>query len=157
MRRKDRQLTEISDILNVAKQCKICRLAMMDEQGLYLVPMNFGYTYEQGMLQLYFHSAAEGRKIDALKKTPRVCFEMDCDAAVYAKDEHNPCTYSCRFLSIIGNGMVEFILDHEKKAQALNTIMQHQTGRSFSFSEEMTKCVAVFKVTSSDFCAKRHE
>ena len=31
----------------------------------YIVPLNFGYTYEEDVLKLYFHSAGEGRKVDA--------------------------------------------------------------------------------------------
>ena len=104
MRRKDRELTELADILQVIEQCRICRLAMSDAEGLYLVPMHFGYAYADGRLELYFHSAREGRKIDALRANPQVCFEMDCDMQVYAGNPEIPCTYSSRFLSVIGNG-----------------------------------------------------
>ena len=45
MRRKDRELTELGEILQVVERCKVCRLAMADAAGLYLVPMNFGYAY----------------------------------------------------------------------------------------------------------------
>lgn len=63
MRRKDRELTELGEILQVVERCKVCRLAMADAAGLYLVPMNFGYAYVEGRLELYFHSAREGRKV----------------------------------------------------------------------------------------------
>lgn len=157
MRRKDRELTELGEILQVVERCKVCRLAMADAAGLYLVPMNFGYAYVEGRLELYFHSAREGRKVAALRAAPQVCFEMDCDAEVYAQNAEIPCTYSCRFLSVIGNGTAEFLEEPAQKAAALEAILRHQTGRSFAFREAMTQNVAVFRVVAHEFSGKRHE
>lgn len=47
-------------------------MAVHDEEGMYIVPLNFGYTYEEDVLKLYFHSAGEGRKVDALAADPKV-------------------------------------------------------------------------------------
>ena len=54
-------------------------MAVHDEEGMYIVPLNFGYTYEEDVLKLYFHSAGEGRKVDALAADPKVAIEMDTD------------------------------------------------------------------------------
>ena len=54
-------------------------MAVHDEEGMYIVPLNFGYTYEDDVLKLYFHSAGEGRKVDALAADPKVAIEMDTD------------------------------------------------------------------------------
>ena len=59
MRRKDREITDIEEIRDIIEKCKVCRLAMQDEEGLYLVPLNFGYEFEEESLALYFHSAKE--------------------------------------------------------------------------------------------------
>lgn len=71
MRRKDREVTCEADKLAILDECKVCRVALQDEQGLYIVPMNFGYQYESDRLTLYFHSAKSGRKITALQKKRR--------------------------------------------------------------------------------------
>lgn len=44
------------------------RLAMTDGLNPYIIPLNYGYTYEDGKLVIYFHCAKEGRKLDILKK-----------------------------------------------------------------------------------------
>ena len=41
MRRKDREITDIEEIRDIIEKCKVCRLAMQDEEGLYLVPFKF--------------------------------------------------------------------------------------------------------------------
>ena len=86
MRRKDREVVDQKEIMRIIDKCKVCRIAMQDKAGLYIVPMNFGYTYEDSQLVLFFHSAKEGRKISALKENRNVCFEMDCEHQLITAD-----------------------------------------------------------------------
>ena len=154
MRRKDREITEMDEMLKILDQCKVCRVAMQDREGLYIVPLNFGYTFENSKLVLYFHSAKEGRKISALKVNNSVCFEMDCEHSLITAD--TACDYGYYFKSIIGNGKAEFIEDTEEKKKALTTLMKHQTGKDFTFDDKMTGIVTVFKITSLNFTGKDH-
>ena len=78
MRRKEREITDTHQLQQILEECKVCRVAMQDKDGLYLVPLNFGYQYQDGKLTLYLHSSKEGRKISALSQNSSVCFEMDC-------------------------------------------------------------------------------
>ena len=42
MRRHDREITDSREILSIVNECKVIRLAMLDEQGLpYIIPLNF--------------------------------------------------------------------------------------------------------------------
>ncbi len=65
MRRKDREIVGLEGIESVIRKASICHLAMCDGKSPYVVPLCFGY--DDGVL--YFHSAGEGRKLDALEKT----------------------------------------------------------------------------------------
>lgn len=123
MRRKDREVNEINELLPIIDQCKTCRIAMQDNAGIYIVPLNFGYIYENNQLVLYFHSAKEGRKIYTLKENSNVCFEMDCEHRLITGD--TACKYSYSFKSIIGNGTAVFIDDAEEKKSALSILMKH--------------------------------
>ena len=42
MRRSEREITDPEKLRQILDACKVCRIAMQDEQGLYLVPLNFG-------------------------------------------------------------------------------------------------------------------
>lgn len=154
LRRKDREINETNELLQVIDQCKICRITMQDNEGLYIVPMNFGYIYENKQLVLYFHSAKEGRKISALKENSNVCFEMDCEHRLITGDK--ACKYSYSFKSIIGNGTAVFLDDAEEKKSALSILMKHQTGQEFSFDDGMMDSVSVFKVVAHQFTGKYH-
>ena len=61
----------------IIKMCKTCHVAMVEEGEAYVVPLSFGYRFiEGGLLELYFHSALEGKKLDILRKNNRICFDM---------------------------------------------------------------------------------
>lgn len=154
LRRKDREVAEIKELMEIIDQCKVCRIAMQDNDGLYIVPMNFGYTYENNKLVLFFHSAKEGRKITALKENSYICFEMDCEHRLITADA--ACGHSYSFKSIIGNGKAVFIDEVEEKKTALSALMKHQTGQDFSFDDNMANSVSVFKVIVHEFTGKYH-
>ena len=154
MRRKDKQVTGINEIKEIIKSCKTCHLAMIDEGIPYIVPLSFGYELSEKTLTLYFHSAAEGRKIDILNQNNNVCFEMCIEGEpIYAAQ--TPCESGYYYASIIGNGNVEFIEDEKEKCDALTRLMRHQANVDEAFSPEQTAGVSVFKVVSDDFTGKR--
>ena len=99
MRRRDRQITDPAAIADLLSRCKVCRIAVTDRQGPYIVPLNFGYQLsESGALTLYFHSAQTGRKLSALQAcTGPVAFEMDCACLLYTSTRRwPPCIWGSR-------------------------------------------------------------
>ncbi len=155
MRRKDRELSDFNEILAILDKCDVCRLAMVDNGKPYVVPLNFGCSEENGVITLYFHSAAEGRKIDILKIAPAVCVEMDCSHELITGEK--ACDFTMDFKSIIGSGKAEFIDSEEEKVFALTRIVQkYSDAVSFEFDENLLKRTTLFKVNVSDFTGKRH-
>ena len=115
--------------------------------------MNFAYSYEDGQLIIYLHSAKEGKKLDLLRKDDHVCFEMDYDhemiPAKYA------CAYNFRYASVVGRGHCEIITDVDEKIKALELLMKHQTGEDFVMEVKHTLAVEVLKITVEEFTGKR--
>ena len=153
MRRKDREVTEISDILSIIDSCKVCRIGMTDDQGIYIVPMNFGYEFVDNRLDIYVHCAKEGRKLSAIVVNPSVCVEMDCEHRL--TEDEVACEYGYRFASVIGNGKAHILKDIEEKKHGLSVLMRHQTGREFVFEDAQTKSVAVVRIKIEAFTGKR--
>ncbi len=79
MRRKDREITGIDEKLEIIAKCKVCRIGLSENNYPYIVPINYGYSFNDRKLALYFHCAPEGKKIDIIKKNNNACFEIDCD------------------------------------------------------------------------------
>ena len=63
MRRKDREITGRENIEPILQACKVCRVAMTGTDGWpYVIPMNFGYTWDEDGLTLYFHGGVKGQE-----------------------------------------------------------------------------------------------
>ena len=71
MRRSDRELKDMADIVAIAKRETVCTVAFHDESCPYLIPLNYGAEVEEGKLVLYFHGAKEGTKIDKIRENPQ--------------------------------------------------------------------------------------
>lgn len=154
MRRSEKQVKSIEEIMKVIDACEVCRLAMFDDEAPYIVPLNFGYEMDDELLRLYFHCATDGKKLDLIQKNGNVCFEMDCCHAL--KPGQAACSYSYKFASIIGKGKAELLSSYEEKCKALQSIMKQATKKDgFTFSEAMVNKVAVICVASSDFTCKQ--
>ena len=152
MRRSDREITELSEILSIIRDCKVIRLAMLDEEGLpYLIPLNFGYICEDGKLTFYCHSAREGRKLDLLRRDPRVAFEMDCRGAL--EEAEHACGYGYYYASVIGRATAE-LLEGEEKLLGLTALMRHMAGREDRFTPEQARGVEVIALRVQSLTAK---
>lgn len=125
---------------------------MMDGEGLYIVPLNFGYEYDGDKLTLYVHSAREGRKVRAFRHNAAIAFEMDTGHELV--EGNMACQTSYRYKSIIGNGSIHELDDNTEKASALNAMMEHLTGQTFEFNDKMVSAVAVFRIDVSQFSGK---
>lgn len=124
MRRKDREVTDIDEILDIMRRCNVCRIALNDSDGIpYIVPLNFGlWLGDDRSIRLVFHSASVGHKLDLVMKDDRAAFEMDCSHELVFIDEEAECTMA--YESVMGKGHVK-ILDDVEKTEALNILMDH--------------------------------
>ena len=42
MRRKDREIKDFNEIIEIIRKCDVCRIALHDGDFPYIVPLNFG-------------------------------------------------------------------------------------------------------------------
>lgn len=151
MRRSEREIKDLQEIKSIIEECKVMRIALKDDEGLYIVPVNFGYAYKNNKFEFYFHSSKKGRKIEALRLNPDVAFEMDCEHELVVADI--ACNYSYHFASVMGCGSVTF-LEGQEKLDSLSALMKHQTNQDFEFDERVAKSVEVCKITASELSVK---
>lgn len=153
MRRSDREITDINVILNIVDKAKILHLGLFDNKYPYVVPLHYGYKYEDECLVFYMHGARGGHKLDLIRKSPNVCIELECDVELVSGGD-DPCKYGATFASVIGRGNAVIVGDEKEKIKALELLMEMQTGQSFSIDEKMAASVEVIKVSIPDFTAK---
>lgn len=152
MTRREREITDLGQIVRILDECKVLHLGLVDGDEPYVVPMNYGYIMEEGKLTVYLHGAPAGYKLDLIKSNPKVFIEMECDLNPF--EGRLACQYGISYSSIMGRGQAVIVEDVEEKKKGLYILMKTQTGKDFEFDEKMVSVVSVIRIDISDYTAK---
>ena len=160
MRLFKREIKDDETMREILEDCDVVRLGGCDGEGMFIVPVNYGYEFEtdggKRKLRLYIHGAKEGRKAEAFAKDSSVAVEMDCRHEVITGDY--TCSYSYAYRSIMGNGTIRLLTEKEDQVHALTKIMEHMApGAEISFRPEMLEQTAVFCVDVQEFTGKERK
>jgi uncharacterized protein len=140
MRRSERGIGERGAIDEILRRATVVYLGLNDDGLPYVVPMNFGYDGQA----LYLHSAPEGRKLEILRRCPRVSFAVTVD------DEVVPgavgCQWSARYRSVLGEGDARFLTAREERVRALDTLLGKFALGPFAYDENVLARTAVIRV-----------
>ena len=109
MRRTDRQMTR-EECIPVLETATSGVLALSGDDGYpYALPIS--YVLAGG--RLYFHSAATGHKIDAVRRSDKASF------CVVAEDQVDPEHYTTHYRSVIAFGRIRVVEEPQEIRQAL--------------------------------------
>ena len=152
MTKREYQITDEAKLRQILDTAKVLRLGIAVDNTPYIVPLNYGYTMEDGRLVLYLHSAVKGNKLELLRRNPNVCFELDCGLEPF--EGRVACQYGLAYQSVSGRGRAVLVEDVEEKMEAMSILMKTQTGKDFTFNERLVRIVAVIRVDVSEYTAK---
>lgn len=145
MRRSDREITDKKLIEEFIAKEQILRVAFCDNGDIYIVPVNYGYSFESDKYVFYFHGAKAGRKYELSKLEPSVGFEIDGKYRLL--ESESACDFSAAFQSVIGTGTLQLVEDKEEKRRGLNAIMKQTTQKAeWDYEDKMMDAVAVFRL-----------
>jgi nitroimidazol reductase NimA-like FMN-containing flavoprotein (pyridoxamine 5'-phosphate oxidase superfamily) len=116
MRRKDKEITDPSILKKILKSAKYITIALSMNNQPYLVTLSHGYDENRNCI--YFHCAAEGKKIDYLKSNDTVWGTALLDYG-YSEGECNHL-----FASVHFHGRVAFISNPNEKRLALECMIR---------------------------------
>ena len=152
MTKRERQITDEAQIMDILDKGKVLHLGLAVDNEPYVVPMNYGYTHEDGKLVIYLHSAVRGKKLDMIRTNPKVFFEIDCDLVPF--ESELPCQYGLAYSSVMGKGIARIVDDVEEKKKAMSILMKTQTGKDFTFEDRLVSIVAVIRIDVEAYTAK---
>ena len=138
MRRFKQELPE-TEVLRILKEGKVGVWAVAgDEDYPYAVPVN--YVYHDGFI--YIHSAAQGHKIDAIRRNPK------CSLCIVDKYEVVPAEFTSYFRSVIAFGRAEFVDSEQEKIEALRLLCEKYSPGIEPTDEinKFLKVVAIIKI-----------
>lgn len=112
MRRFNQQLPAV-EAVRILRKGKYCVMAVSGDEGYpYAVPVNYVYDGTA----IFIHSAAQGHKIDALRRNPK------CTLCVVDKDDVIPEEFTSYFRSVIVFGKAHFVETTDEKIAALRLL-----------------------------------
>ncbi|PKM90053.1 MAG: pyridoxamine 5'-phosphate oxidase family protein [Firmicutes bacterium HGW-Firmicutes-12] len=150
MRRNDKEIKEMEVIERIIDKAQICRVAMCDNNQPYIVTMNFGYKSGN----FYFHSSREGKKIDILRKNGNICIQVDTDMELVTGVK--ACSWGMKYLSVVGQGEIEFIEEPKEKIEALDIIMEKYAGQEkFEYQESLLGEILIIKARITELTGKK--
>jgi len=165
MRRREKEIQNrevLEELLRSAPVCRIGLAPVPDSEGeerphadsLYagyplVVPVHFVHAGGR----IYIHSARQGRKIEMLRRNPKVCVEIDEFHGL--KPAQKACEYGTRFRSLIALGRARIVEDAGDKRRALQLLMEKYSGRSFDFSKREIDKVAIIEIRIEEVTGKQ--
>jgi uncharacterized protein len=118
IRRKDREITEQRDMLQVLQATKYVTIALCMNNEPYLVSLSHGY--DPAKKCIYIHCAPEGKKIVFAKANPKVWGQALLDYGVT-----DDCDYA--YTSVHFEGKLTFLVDLEEKKHALQMLVRQSS------------------------------
>ena len=153
MRRRDREVTDQQAIEDFLRREQILRVAFYDQGDIYIVPVNYGFTCDDGSFTFYFHGAQAGRKYELSQQTPTVGFEIDGGYRPVAGD--TACSFTAEFQSVIGTGVLRLLSDRQEKIAGLNAVMHQLSGRDgWDYLDAMVDSTAVYCLQAKTLSCK---
>lgn len=152
MRRKDRMISDLDDMMDIVAKCDSLNLALFDKEYPYVIPLNFGVVRKEDQIVFYFHGANAGKKLSLIHNNNKAGFSMDC-AHRLVEAEH-ACNYTMEYESVTGNGTIT-ILEEEEKELALTVLMQQYCNQTtFSFDKKYMQMMAIYKLEVNEMVGK---
>ncbi len=134
MRRIRQQLSDEENI-GILRSATSGVLAVCGDNGYpYAVPVS--YAYAEG--KIYFHSALNGHKIDAIRGDPKVSF------CVVDRDDVKPREFTTYFRSVIAFGKARIIEDDAEKTSTLRLLAARYSDNSVTLEMTDTEIAADF-------------
>lgn len=150
MRRTEREIAERKTIDGILSKSLICRVAMIDGDKPYIVPLNYGYSNNA----IYIHSAPIGKKIDILKQNNKVGFEVDIVGDLIKGNMS--CDWSINYRSVIGSGTIDILTDFDEKQAPLDIIMnQHGKSQNNVYKKSNVDSIVILKLNIEQITGKQ--
>lgn len=159
MRRADREIRDDDETRDVLERCHVVRVGFFDEEGPFIVPVNYGFVWRGRdaavPLTVYAHSALARRKARAIARGGTVAIEID--EPLGAIVGRTACAYSFAYRSIMGTGDVRVVEDDAEKREALQRVMEHEAGPgAWDFPQAALDRVLVWAVDVRELSGKAH-
>lgn len=155
MRRKDKEISEIDEVIKIIEDSKIMHLGLSNNNLPYVIPLNFGFQYEGNIIKIYFHSAKVGKKIDFINSNNKCAVEMT--SYFELEKGETACQWSAFHKSIMIEGSVFLVENEDEIKKAMDILMKRYGFEGIPiYEEKYLKAMAVYCIEVESISGKRN-
>nr|WP_239615944.1 pyridoxamine 5'-phosphate oxidase family protein [Cohnella mopanensis] len=161
LRMYKRECNDLRKINAFLEQARTGFLGLSSQDVPYVIPLN--YVWRNG--SIYFHGAAEGRKVTILQRNALACFTVCEDRGTVTNVI--PADTDTAYMSVMVFGSVSLVADLEEATDVMQGMLDkyvpgyYDNPLSKSHVEKYVSSLgsktAVYKLTASDITAKENE
>lgn len=130
MRRGDKEIKDRAKLEKILRETNFVTLALAKGNEPYIVALSHSYDGEAECL--YFHCAAEGKKLDYMRANPVVWGQALIDHGYH----EGQCSHL--YVSAVFRGRVEWVEHIEEKRRVLTHMIEHQDGNPSALMPRLT-------------------
>ena len=157
MYHEDRRITDPAVIRSILGMTEVAAVAIHDEPWPYIVPMNFGYEWdEEGRLVLWLHMAARGHRIDLIRQDPNVAVNISVFLHRAGHKSYRNESHDYRSVSVFGRAEIIMPDREEEFLHGLECLCRN-TGRykgPLKMTDDWKKRLRMLKITADEVTAK---
>ncbi|WP_054028413.1 pyridoxamine 5'-phosphate oxidase family protein [Bacillus sp. FJAT-28004] len=161
VRLQKRECTDQDKIQSFLLNAKTGFLGLSANGLPYVVPLNFTWLNDT----VYFHGAAEGRKISYIQQNPEACFTVSEE---YGTLTHPvPAHTDTSYMSVIISGQIQFVNELDEAAEAMQSMLDKYVPGYYKqplskshlekYESSMGSKTKVFKLITTSISAKENE
>ncbi|MCL2397374.1 MAG: pyridoxamine 5'-phosphate oxidase family protein [Defluviitaleaceae bacterium] len=150
MRRRDRQIENWGEIVDVLRRADTIRLGINGNPFPYVVPLSFGFEEQDGQIVLYVHGAKDGMKHEMLDKNNHICVE----AGIFHRYAETGTGVTAHYESVIGFGTAEVIYGDEA-VRGLDLICTHCGYDGYAYDTTALERMRMYKIVLSSVTGKQ--
>lgn len=152
MNHEDRRVTDPEFIKAILDKNIVCVVALQDEPYPYVVPMNYGYTWEEKLV-LYMHMADKGHRLKRLEKDPHVSCNINMFLDRHGKKRYRNEGHDYRSVTVFGKAEIVTAKEPEEFLKGLNALRRN-AGHPRLRRAPNSSNLLVMKVTADVVTAK---
>ncbi len=155
MRRRDKEISDINEIIQVIENSDIMHLGLCKNNLPYVVPLNFGFQYEEDTIKIYFHSARVGKKIDLINNNNKCAVEMTSYFELEKGDA--ACQWSAFHESVMIEGTISLVKNEQEISNAMDLIMMRYGFQGIPiYEKKFLNTMSVYCILVESISGKRN-
>lgn len=152
MYHEDRRITDPEIIKAILDRNIVCTVALQDDPYPYIVPMNYGYIWDQ-VLILYMHMADQGHKVDLIRKNANISCNINVFLDRFGKMRYRREGHDYRSVSVFGKAEIITGKQPDEFLKGLNALCRN-AGHNLLKKVPESKNLLILKVVAAQVTAK---